>query len=244
MGKVIELDHGMRLVKIPRGSFQMGSENGRDNEKPVHMVNIGYDFWMSETEVTFEQYDAYVAATGKYKPADNNWGRGQRPVINVSWDDAQGYVEWLSKSNEKLSCRLPSESEWEYAARAGTQTNYFWGDAIGTNKANCNSCGGQWDDKQTAPVASFKPNSFGLYDMHGNVREWVQDQLFNDYQGAAADGSARTPKLEGNGVLWNHIFRGGSWDLSPQHLRSANRNYGLANYRHFSLGFRIVCVDR
>src|SRR5205823_12154354 len=126
-----------------------------------------------------------------YKPSDYGWGRGRRPVINVSWDDAKAYAAWLANRTGK-AYRLLSEAEWEYAARAGTTTVYFWGDAIGNNNANCDGCGSQWDKRQTAPVGSFKSNAFGLYDMAGNVWQWVQDCYHADYQGAPTAGSEWT----------------------------------------------------
>ena len=170
-------------------------------------------------EVTFAEWDACVAAGGcKHKPEDQGWGRGKQPVINVSWNDATNeYLPWLSKKTGK-SYRLLSEVEWEYAARAGTTTNYFWGDEIGKGNANCYGCGSQWDDKQTAPSGSFKPNVFGLYDMHGNVWEWCEDKY---------DASSR-------------VLRGGSWDLSPIGLRSASRVDFRPDYRSSSFGFRVA----
>ncbi|UJS23730.1 formylglycine-generating enzyme family protein [Thiothrix winogradskyi] len=237
--KSLELPQGMKLMPVLQGSFQMGSATGADDEKPVHTVNIGYDFWMSATEVTFAQYDAYVAAVkGKEKPDDQGWGRDTRPVINVSWDDAQGYVKWLSESNgQGLSCRLPTEAEWEYAARAGTTTDYFWGDDIGKNNANCDGCGSEWDNKQTAPVVSFKPNQWGLQDMHGNVWEWTQDCWHDNYADAPADGTA----WESNADCGRRVVRGGSWNLSPNLLRSSYRYDNARDYRYDVLGFRVVC---
>ena len=144
------------MVTIPAGSFQMGCVSGRNcysNEKPVHSVRIE-SFELSKYEVTFEEYDAFTDATGRERADDEGWGRGRRPVINVSWDDAVAYTQWLS-SQTGVSYRLPSEAEWEYAARAGSMTRYSWGNDIGRNRANCDGCGSQWDDRQTAPVGSF-----------------------------------------------------------------------------------------
>ena len=231
---LIEFPHNMKLVKIPQGDFQMGSDKGG---KPVHTVTLHYDFWMSQTEVTFAQYDAYVVAMGKEKPGDGGWGRNDHPAINVSWQDIQAYVKWLSGNNQQgLQCRLPSEAEWEYAARAGSADNYSWGNEIGKNNANCDGCGSQWDNKQTAPVASFKANPWGLYDMHGNVWEWVQDRWHSNYQGAPIDGAVWESGESGFRVL-----RGGSWSDPPNFLRSANRNLNDPDDRNFSIGFRIVC---
>ena len=245
--QIIELANNMKLVKIPRGRFQMGS-NDYDNEKPVRQVTINYDFWMGQTEVTFAQYDAYVADREKQsqsavskkvdmpeRAGDQGWGRNKRPVINVSWEDVQGYVRWLTETNgQGLSCRLPSEAEWEYAARAGSMTAYSWGDEVGTNKANCDGCGSQWDDKKTAPVGSFDANGFGLNDMHGNVWEWVQDC----YQGAPVDGSAQEAQC---GYGRRRVLRGGSWYGSPFLLRSANRSRDFPRGQSSGIGFRVVC---
>ena len=231
--EIIELANNLKLIKLPRGNFQMGS-NTSSREEPIHPVTIDYDLWMGQTEVTFEQYDAYAEASNKVKPEDQKWGRGIRPVINVSWNDAQEYAKWVTSTNSKeLQCRLPSEAEWEYAARAGTQSKYFWGDDIGGNNANCFSCGSQWDGQQTAPVGSFSKNGWGLQDMHGNVREWVQDPWHADYKGAP-----------NNGEVWEkggrRMLRGGMWNDSPNYLRSAYR--GLAPTGGSLLnGFRIVC---
>ena len=238
--QTFELSNGMKLLPIPRGSFQMGSETGDWDEKPVHTVNIKHDFWMSASETTFAQYDAYVETVkGKENPKDQGWGRDSRPVINVSWEDAQGYVKWLSDNNgQGLSCRLPSEAEWEYAARAGTTTDYFWGNDIGQNNANCDGCGSEWDNKQTAPVGSFKANPFGLQDMNGNVYEWVQDCLHDSYTDAPSDGTV----WEKGGDCGRRVLRGGSWFNLPGLLRSSSSFNRMSGSRDFYIGFRVVCV--
>jgi formylglycine-generating enzyme required for sulfatase activity len=155
-------------------------------------------------------------------------------VINVSWDDVQQYLAWLSKRTGR-SYRLLSEAGWEYAARAGTMTAYSWGDEIGNGNANCASCGSQWDFKQTAPVGSFAANAFGLYDMHGNVWEWTQDCVHSDYQGAPEDDSpwVTSGKCEGR------VVRGGSWHSGPGDLRSASRYADPPDLRNARLGFRL-----
>ena len=223
------------MVTIPAGSFRMGCLSGRDcendAEKPVHEVKID-SFEMSKYEVTFEEYDAFTDATGRERADDEGWGRGRRPVINISWDDAVAYTQWLSSQTEHY--RLPSEAEWEYAARAGSTTKYSWGNDIGDNRANCDGCGSRWD-RQTAPVGSFSANRWGLHDMHGNVYEWAQDCLKDNYRGAPADGSAWE-----SGYCFYRVFRGGSWDYGPWFLRSAYRNGYIANARFNYIGFRIV----
>jgi formylglycine-generating enzyme required for sulfatase activity len=165
------------MIVIPGDNFIMGSpENELDrnpSEGPPHEVTIAKPFALSKFEVTIEEWDACVAAAACPRVPDA-WGRGTLPAINVSWVDAKQYVGWLSQLTGK-EYRLPTEAEWEYSARAGTNTRYSWGDDVGMANANCDGCGSQWDLQQTAPVGSFKPNRFGLYDMHVNVWEWVED---------------------------------------------------------------------
>ena len=230
------------MVNIPAGTFTMGCKDGRDNvegvdkcpdhEKPTHEVSISA-FQLAATDVTFEQWDACEAAKVCPHTNDEGWGRGNRPVINVSWDDAKTYLQWLSKESGK-DYRLPSEAEWEYAARAGTSTAYPWGNSIGKNKANCDGCGSQWDSKQTSPVGSFAANPFGLYDMNGNVWQWMEDCYVDSYTGASVDGSAR----QGCGADASRVLRGGSWDFTPQGLRSAYRLDFSPVARFSFVGFR------
>ena len=237
----ISLDNNLQLIAIPlpkSGFFMMGSDIGSDNEKPVHKVKLSQPFLMAQTEITFAQYDAFTLATGG-KQAEAEWGREKMPVINVSWQDAKNYIQWINKTYKSplkgLQCRLPSEAEWEYAARAGTTTEYPWGNKIGKNKANCSDCGSQWD-KQTAPVASFSANPFGLYDMNGNAWEWVEDRWHENYQGAPTEGQAW---LKGSDK--SRVLRGGSWLSSSNFLRSASRVSNNSDYRFNLIGFRIVC---
>ena len=237
-GKVYKLPNRLTLLPIPAGSFIMGSDSGAGVESPAHEVIFAKPFWMSKTEITFDQYDAYANHTGKSFPMDNGWGRGSRPVINVSWNDAQGYVRSLSANNNRnLQCRLPSEAEWEYASRAGNTTKYSWGDSIGKNKANCVGCGSQWDDKETAPVGSFSSNAWGLHDMHGNVWEWVQDPWHENYKGAPNNGDV----WESGGDTRRRVYRGGSWNDEPSVMRSTYRYGHSPDLESKSLGFRIVC---
>ena len=218
--------HCPEMVVVRPGSFMMGSppseEDRWDNEGPQHRVTIGAAFAVGVYEVTFSEWEACASAggCGGYRPHDQRWGRGRRPVINVSWDDAQSYVAWLSGETGE-SYRLLSESEWEYVARAGTQTRYWWGDDIGDNRANCDGCGSRWDDDGTAPVGSFAANAFGLHDVHGNVWEWVQDCWNDSYVGAPNDGSAWE-----SGECSRRVLRGGSWYLVPRLLRAADRGGG------------------
>ena len=161
-------------------------------------------------------------------------GRGNRPVMHVNWGHAQSYVRWLSqRTGERY--RLLSESEWEYVARAGTTTRYNWGNEIGHNRANCDGCGSLWDDEKTAPAGSFSANAWGLYDVYGNVWEWVQDCWNDSYTGAPADGSAWE-----SGNCEMRVFRGGSCHVEPGSLRSAERLRLGSNSRYKDLGFRVA----
>ena len=200
------------LVVIRAGRFRMGCVSGRDcedDERPVHEVEVP-SFALGVYEVTFEEYDRFAAATGRDRPNDRGWGRGGRPVMNVSWEDATAYASWLSEETGERY-RLPSESEWEYAARAGSTTRYTWGDDIGRNRANCDGCRSQWDDDRTAPAGSFAANAWGLHDMHGNVWEWVEDCWHENYARAPRDGSAWTS----GGNCGRRVLRGGSWVNDP-----------------------------
>ena len=222
------------MVTIPAGSFRMGCVSGRgcnDKEKPVHSVRIE-SFELSKYEVTFKEYNAFTDATGRERADDEGWDR--RPVIYVSWHDAVAYTQWLSSQTGE-TYRLPSEAEWEYAARAGSTMQYSWGNNIGVNRANCYACGSQWDGEKTAPVGSFSANSWGLHDMHGNVWEWVQDCWNSNYEGAPADGSAWE-----SGDCSYRVLRGGSWGYDTWSLRSAHRNGNTTGYRINGLGFRVA----
>jgi len=223
----------------------MGSpagEVGRDaDEGPVHRVTL-QQFALGKTEVTFAQWDACVADGGcnGYRPQDQGWGRGTRPVIYVSWNDAQTYVQWLSRKTGKRY-RLPSEAEWEYAARGGTTTPFHTGNCVNTNQANYdgtsdyNNCGAKTGQsrKQTIAVGSFPANAYGLHDMIGNVWEWTQDCWNKDYSGAPTDGSAWK-----TGACAQRVLRGGSWINSPLLTRAAERSGSTAENRSFSNGFR------
>ena len=227
------------MVVLPAGKFRMGvpPDQGSEFEHPEHKVTIARPFAVSKFELTFDAWDA-CAAYGDCDPrVKDRWGRGQQPVINVSWDDVQTYVKWLSRITGK-AYRLLSESEYEYAARAGSETKYPWGDEIERNgqaMANCKGCGSQWDDKQTAPVGSFFANAFGLYDMVGNLWEWTEDCWRDNYKGAPDDGLPWTV-----GDCSRRVVRGGAWNHDPDKLRSA---YPLEIFdvsRGGDLGFRVA----
>ncbi|MXX10374.1 MAG: formylglycine-generating enzyme family protein [Nitrospira sp. SB0677_bin_15] len=226
------------MVAIPTGSYQMGdvSDGVYSKELPVHEVMISRPFAVGKYEVTFAEWDACRAADGcTHQPNDMFWGRGTRPVINVSWEDAQEYVKWLSHKTGK-PYRLLSEAEWEYVARAGTTTKYWWGNEIGTNNANCLDCGSQGDMEGTAPVGSFAANGFGVFDTAGNVWEWVEDCWNDNYEGAPTDGQAWM-----NGNCHRRVVRGGSWVNFPEYVRPADRirlDPGLRNSSYG--GFRLA----
>lgn len=221
------------MVSIPPGCYLMGStdEASFANERPVHQVCLR-TFKLGKTEVTFSQYDRFAKATGRELPNDEGWGRGNRPVININWQDAKAFAQWASEQTG-LVLRLPSEAEWEYAARAGSTTKYSWGDSINCDQARY----GYWDcnSRSTMPVGSYQANAFGIFDMHGNVWEFIEDCWHNNYQGAPTDGSARSQPQ-----CYYRVVRGGSWNDSPGARRAAFRNRSAAVYRFNFLGFRLA----
>jgi formylglycine-generating enzyme required for sulfatase activity len=227
------------MVVVPAGSFLMGSLEGDPqsfpDERPRHFVTLPRAFAVGVFEVTFAEWDACTRDGGcRHRPADNGWGRDRRPVINVSWVDAQDYVRWLRQKTGR-DYRLPSEAEWEYAARAGSPTTRHWGEGIGDGYANCRGCGSAWDNRQTAPVGSFPPNDFGLRDVLGNVWEWVEDCWSPNYQGAPSDGSAWT-----TGKCRRRVLRGGSWVDLPAFVRLPDRIRADAGARVGNFGFRVA----
>jgi formylglycine-generating enzyme required for sulfatase activity len=223
------------FVPVPSGKFRMGdlSKHGDEDERPEHTVEV-VGFRMGRHEVTFEQYDAFCEATGRQPPDDRGWGRGRRPVINVSWQDANEFIGWLSEQTGQ-QFRLPTEAEWEYAARAGSATDYWWGDEFSPDFANAAGTGGRDRWTTTAPVGEFPSNAFGLYDMSGNVREWVQDCWIPDYAGRPKTAAART-----GGDCTKRVVRGGAWNLGPGWQRSANRDFDDQLYRFVDRGFRLA----
>jgi formylglycine-generating enzyme required for sulfatase activity len=226
------------MIVIPAGKFTMGSPEDEPDrtasEGPPHEVTIAKPFAVSRFEVTFEEWDA-CAASGACPQAPDSWGRGAMPVINVSWHDAKQYVGWLSQLTGK-PYRLPTEAEWEYAARAGSNTRYSWGDDPGKGNAVCDTCGSQWDLKQTAPIGSFKANAFGLHDMHGNVWEWVEDSWHDTYDDAPTDGSAWLLNADPS----FGVARGGAWRNELEFVRVAVRVKRHVNVRFDTLGFRVA----
>jgi formylglycine-generating enzyme required for sulfatase activity/class 3 adenylate cyclase len=219
------------MIVIPAGEFTMGSA-----EEWRHNVTIGRPFAVAKFDVTFEQWDVCVSVGGCPQVSDRGMGRGTKPVNYVTWDEANQYVAWLSRMTGK-PYRLLSESEYEYAARAGAQTIYPWGDEIGNNNANCNGCGSRWDNRETAPVGSFKPNAFGLYDVVGNVWQWVEDCA--GYNKPRLDG-APGKELPGDGECARRTIRGGSWRDYPRLLRPSARSQTPMGSRFNDLGFRIA----
>ena len=245
----LEREFAGEMVSIPGGTFRMGdlSGDGDDDELLVHTVTVPA-FRMGKYEVTFSQWDSCVAdgGCGGYYPDDEGWGRGNRPVINVSWDDAQLFIGWLnSKTSGKF--RLPSEAEWEYATRAGSTTKYHFGNAesqlcryanhadSSTDYSNINEACSDGVGKRTSAVGRYQPNSYGLYDMHGNVWEWVQDCYNNSYVGAPGDG-----RTWASGDCGLHVRRGGSWYNGPGDVRSANRYRNARSERGSVFGFRLA----
>ncbi|RKZ91894.1 MAG: hypothetical protein DRR19_05885 [Candidatus Parabeggiatoa sp. nov. 1] len=224
---------GPEMVVIPAGTFRMGDiqGGGDSDEKPVHPVSIKR-FAMGRYEVTFAEYDKFAEATGRTKPSDSDWGRGNRPVINVSWKDATAYTVWLSQQTGK-TYRLPTQAQWEYAARAGTETTYWWGNEIGSNNANCykDFCGDNF--KYTAPVGSFAPNQFGLFDTVGNVWELTCSEYeakYNNKENKCIRQKSGSPRA----------LRGGAWFDIPGDVRTADRNRSSHDNRGDDVGLRLA----
>ena len=238
-GAVIrDCDACPELVVVPAGSFRMGDVNGGGDvdEGPVRTVNIPRPFAIARFETSFAQWDACAAAGAcRQGVSDIGFGRGDRPVMLVSWEDAQAFAGWLSEMTGKRF-RLPSEAEWEYAARAGTETRYPWGNDVGDGNANCDGCGSRWDDARTAPTGSLPANAFGVYDMVGNLYEWVQDCGRYSYEGAPSDGSA----IEPDATCHQRMMRGGSWLSLPRASRPANRVRNPLGFQDINVGFRVA----
>jgi formylglycine-generating enzyme required for sulfatase activity len=226
-----------QMVKLPAAGYVMGSQGNSLNfdEGPQHVVSLPR-FAISRHEVTFADYDRFARASGVRLPYDETWGRGNRPVINVSWNDAQAYVRWLSAQTGQ-TYRLPTESQWEFAARAAELTSHPWDVNVDEVHANCFDCGSEWDQSSTAPVGNFPANHFGLYDMGGNVQEWTEDCYRKGYNGAPADGSAlQIPECT------QHTVRGGAYTSPLKSLRGSSRAQYDRDTRLDNLGFRIIRI--
>ncbi len=225
---------GPEMIILAAGNFLMGSpqtERGRyEAEGPQHSVTISRPFALSTHEITFAEYDTFAEATGRQLPKDRGWGRGKRPVINVSWEDAMAYAVWLSEQTGQ-QYRLPTEAEWEYAGRAGRATMYSFGDDASQLQEYA------WylenSKNKTQPVGQKKPNAWGLYDMHGNVWEWVQD-----WYGEYSSNSVVDPNGPDNGA--RRVIRGGGWSFVARSCRSAVRGSRSPNDRRGFLGFRLA----
>ncbi len=225
------------MVKIPKGSFMMGSEDGRDYEKPLHRVDIDYDFYVGRYPVTFDEYDKFCDDIGKKRPSDKGWGRGRQPVINISWSDADEFAKWLSqKSGKEYS--LLSEAEWEYVAKAGSETKWSFGDSADDLEQYSwysDNSGGRANS-----VGEKLPNSFGVYDVHGNVWEWCEDDWTEDYSNTPVDGSS----YKSEDTNRKKVLRGGSWFNFPDYTRSVNRSSSELSTKNGTYGFRLKAKSR
>jgi formylglycine-generating enzyme required for sulfatase activity len=228
-GGARDCGHCPEMVEIPAGSFQMGS-NDDSSEKPVHAVSIAA-FAMSRYPVTIGEWKACVAAKAcNYEPK----GDDNLPVYNVSWNDAQRYVAYLSRATGK-KYRLPTEAEWEYAARGHTTSKYWWGNQVEPGKAACKGCGSNYQVDRPMKVGSFAANPFGLYDMTGTVAQWVSDCWHRDYHGAPHNGAS----WDARGCT-HHVLRGGSWRNDASYLRTSSRDSYDTDVRYETHGFRVV----
>ena len=230
-----------RMVVIPPGSFKMGcpddDQEGTSEERPSHNVEIQYSFAVSAFPVTFEEWDSFQERLGsRLRPNDGGWGRGRRPVINVSWNDVHDYLDWLNDlPSVEGSYRLLSEAEWEYVARAGSTDRYWWGHQYVRGNANSD----EENNRMTVLVDSYAASPFAIYDMLGNVWEWVEDAFHQSYEGAPLDGSAW---IEGNDM--RRVVRGGCWYYHARYLRAYARLAIPADTRFNSIGFRIARTIR
>jgi formylglycine-generating enzyme required for sulfatase activity len=217
---------GMRFVLIRGGCYLRGWSSGTSKEVCLDPYYIG------AYEVTFDEYDRFASATDRDLPDDEGWGRGRRPAINVSVYDALNFAKWLSRK-AGVHYRLPTEVEWEHAARAGHTSVYPWGNALGENRANCDGCGSRWDDERTAPVGSFAPNVWGLYDVAGNVGEWTCSMRDPDpaFSFERCDSIYKTRR---------RVFKNGGWSDGPESLAMSFRDWNVAMRRSDDVGFRLL----
>jgi len=240
----VDLGGGLKMdfVRIAPGEFKMGTDGLMDNEKPVHKVCFTEGFWMGKYEVTQEQWEQVMGNNPSFFKGARN------PVEQVNWDDCQAFLHRLNQKqailHQPLRFQLPSEAEWEYACRAGTTTPFHFGESLNSSLANFN---GKYpagngekgaDLQKTAPVGSFEPNEWGLYDMYGNVWEWCEDSYHENYSGAPVDGNAwLTP------AVMFRMVRGGAWNTTADCCLSAHRFWLVAGSKQNMLGFRIVCFS-
>jgi len=222
------------LVSLPGGTFTMGSNTSDPSEKPAHPVTIGAPFAIGKYEVTVQQWNACANAGGCPKIAQAAGTAGNAPMRDVSWEDAQQYVKWLSSVSAK-PYRLPTEAEWEFATRGGTATPFWWGEQMATGKANCKECGPPWTDARPANTGSFAANPYGLYDTSGSVWEWVADCWHASYKNAPGDGRAWD---QPNCAL--RVIRGGSWREGTAYMVASTRFRYDAGVRHAQNGFRVA----
>ncbi len=231
---------GPVMIKLSDGTFTMGAKASSpfQDELPPHEVRL-QSFSISRFEITFEEFDAFAESTGLALPKDKGWGRGKQPVINITWEEAVDYTKWLSQQTGH-QYRLPSEREWEYAAGAGKDSLYWYGNELGRNRGNCAVCGSQWDNNQPAPVGSFQPNPLGLNDTIGNVLEWTVDCFRSNYIGSPITGNL----WQGGDEDCSHrMARSGSFRSYENALRTTKRNNYSPRTRLDNLGFRVVRVD-
>ena len=221
------------MVAVPAGEFVMGSDKGDASERPPHRVAIK-PFALAKVEVTVAQWRACVEAGGCEAISQMNTADDALSMLNVSWDDAAAYAKWLSEKTGK-KYRLPSESEWEYAARAGTKSPYWWGDKVSAEFASCKDCGGEYSKLSPPSDVALKANPFGLVSMSGGVSEWVLDCWHNNYEGATDDGSARVEDSCARRVL-----RGGSWRDDHKHITVSSRGFYDHDVRYLYNGFRVA----
>ena len=230
-----ECDECPEMVVIPPGNYWMGRDDGKSVETPAVPVAILKSFALSRFEITWDQWLACVeAGPCTHIPSDHHWGRGRQPIMNITWQDAQDYVGFL-RARTGQPYRLPAEAEWEYAARAGTDTFFPWGDEAGTYNANCRKCGTPWDGHGNAPVGTFKPNAFGLYDMHGNVWEWTEDCWSPTHDGAP---TIARPSTDGD--CERRVIRSGSWYYIPRLMASTYRDRHPAKLFSYNIGIRVA----
>ncbi|MCO6413798.1 MAG: SUMF1/EgtB/PvdO family nonheme iron enzyme [Thiogranum sp.] len=228
-------DAGPAMVELNADRFMMGSGPASPNfdERPQREVQLKR-FAISRYETTFDEYDRFALDTGRVRPNDMGWGRGKRPVVNVSWQDATAYAQWLSRQTGQRY-RLPTEAEWEFAARAGSSKRFWWGNDVDSSRANCFDCGGREANRSTVAVGSFEASAYGVYDMAGNAREWVMDCYAPNYAEAREDGGA----VEFAGCS-DRVVRGGGFSSPSDKLRSSARDASAAHSRLNDLGFRVV----